>query len=183
MAEVKINLLKKRRGITESQYIAERRAFIASVIVILVVVLIATVFFVLQILSSRQLDNVEADISAVEEKLIGLNDASIRQLYLKNRLDMVSMFFDSRVEDREALQQVFSLDMPGVVITGASFESEDTVALQLTADSVLALDSAYLYFENEDTYFVESINRGITKNEDNTYTMRLDLTLPTGGNS
>lgn len=180
---ININLLKKRRGITESQYILEKKIFMWSVVVFVILVIVAIAFFVLQYLSTRKLSETEVEIRQVENQLSGLESINNSQLYLKNRLNLISGYFDSRYQDREALQRIFSIDLPGVAVLGASFESENTILIRVNSDNVISFDSLYRFFEEDETFFSQVINRGVGRTENGAYTMQIELTIPSGENT
>lgn len=177
---LRVNLLKRRRRITEKQYQLENKLFRYSVVFVFVVIAITTSLYAWQFITSRKLISVQAEFSQAEARLEGLQDASIRQLYLKNRLELIDVYFGDSVASREALQNLFSLDLPGVNILNASFESETQLSIRLQADTVLALESVFLYFQETDTFFTQAVNTGVNRLDDSTYTMQVELTVPKG---
>ena len=178
--DIGINLLKRRSGITQKQYILEKKVFTWSIISFVLVVVVSIVIFVMNLLNTRKLENVEEGIAEMNAKFAGMQEANFRQLYLKNRLGLIESFFTSRVASREALQRVFSIDVPGVNVAGVSFEGETVIKLQLNAFNINSLSDVYEYFEAEDGFFIQVVNRGVSRNDVGEYVMQLELTLPKG---
>lgn len=179
--ELGINLLKKQTGLTQSQYEMEEKLFRSSIMVFLVVVVVSVGLFAWQLVVSAQLRNTQREIETTERQLVGLQSASEKQLYIKKRLELIGAFLSSRVNTREAIQQIFSIDVEGVTISNASFEDERTVNMSVTAVNVLSLDAAYDYFEQRDLFFPQVINKGVSRSELGDYTMTIELTIPFEG--
>lgn len=179
--ELGINLLKKPTGLTQSQYELEEKLLRSSVVVFLVIVVISIALFAWQLITTAQLNNTKREIETTERQLVGLKDASDKQLYIKKRLELIGEFLNSRVNTREAIQQVFSIDVDGVTISSASFEDEKTITMTVSAVNVLALDEVYAYFEQRDLFFPQIINRGVSRTDEGDYTMTLELTIPFEG--
>ena len=177
MAELKINLLKKRRAISEKEYLREKKLFIMALTGFLSLFLVMSVFFGLQMFNLWQLKKVKAKVSKAEARLTDLKPVTQGQLYLRSRLDLVRDFLKSRVKGREAVERVFSLNLPGVVVASVSFGDKQILRMRLKATSAMALDEAFKWLE-EDNFFLQAVNRGISRLEDGSYTMQLELTMP-----
>lgn len=175
-----VNLLKRKRSISEKQYQLENKFFRYSLVFVFVVIAITVSLFVWQFATSRSLVVVQSELTQAEARLEGLKDASVRQLYLKSRLKLIEAYFGDSVASRDALQNLYSLDLPGVVIVNASFESETLLSINVQADSVITLENVFLYFQETDAFFTQAVNGGVIRVEDGTYTMKVDLTVPQG---
>lgn len=176
--ELGINLLKKRSAISRKQRQLEKKLFGWSMVVFVVVVVSSIVIFVMNLLAVRNLEKTETEIKRINSELVGLQEANFRQLYLKNRLQLVGDFFRSRISGREAIQRIFSIDIPGVTISGVTFESDTELALQLDSKNIHPLNEAYEYFGGVETFFPQVINRGVSRMDEGEYIMQLDLIMP-----
>jgi len=179
--DISINLLKQPTGLTQSQYEKEEKIFRSSIIVFLTVIVLTIALFAWQFFTTSQLKSTQREIETTERQLSGLKDANDKQLYLKTRLQIIGEFLNSRINVREAIQQIFSIDIEGVSITGASFENERVVSLSLSSSNVLSLDKAYDYFEDQDLFFPQVINNGVNRTDLGDYSMTLELTIPFEG--
>ena len=176
---IQINLLKKSTGLTEKQYVLERRIFVVSLVSFIFVVVLSALVFGWNLYTVRSVSSVEEKVSRKEAEFSELKDASYKQLYIKSRLKIIDEFFKDRVLIRESLKRVFSIDIDGVFISSVSFENNEVIGLQVVADDVLILDSVFDYFREEDSFFVQVVNNGTSRSDEGIYSMRLSMTLPT----
>ncbi len=179
MGDLRINLLKKKRAISEAEYLKEKKIFVISLTLFLGLFLIMCVFFGLQMFELWQLKKTKTQIEKAEMRLSDLKVITQNQLYLRSRLDLVEDFLNSRVKGREAIERVFSLKIPGVVVANVSFADNQILKLRLNAVSVIALEETFNWFKHDD-FFLQVVNRGVSKLENGHYTMQLELTMPKG---
>ncbi len=179
MGKLEINLLKTRRAISEKEYLRERKMFVISLTTFLSLFLIMSVFFGLQMFELWQVKKTKTQVNKAEARLADLNIVTQNQLYLRSRLDLVRDFLKTRVRGREAVERVFSLNVPGVVVASVSFGDKQILRVRLNAVSVIALDETFRWLKSDD-FFLQVINRGVSKLENGEYTMQLELTMPQG---
>ncbi len=180
MSDLKINFLKKRRAISEKEYLRERKLFVISLTGFLGLFVVMLVLFGLQFFNLWQIKKTKAKLDKAESKLAGLKEVSARQLYLRSRLDIVKDFLNSRVKSREAIEKIFSLDIPGVVVANVTFVDEQDIMASLEANSVIALSRAFEWFK-ESNFFIQVVNKGVSKLVNGSYTAQLILTIPREG--
>ncbi len=179
--DISVNLLKKRRGISEKLWQTEYKLFRSVVVAFLVLTVVVLVVFLWTLLLSRRISAVVQDSEKVRAQFAGLEGANVQQLYLKNRLKLLQQFFLERVSTREALERVFAIDIPGVVVLDVSFETDTLISMRIGALGVGELEKAYEFFsEAEDMFFNKVVNRGVTRVDDGSYTMEIELTVPKG---
>jgi hypothetical protein len=176
---LKINLLKKTRILSEAQYKLESRIFLGSLSVLGIILLLAMGLFSWQYFVSARLNNLENRIAQANGQLKGLETANVQQLYIKSRLQLVSSFLESRAETREALQRVFAIPIDGVNVSAINFETEQVLAMQMSANSIVSFDKAYEFLENDRDFFRQIVNKGVSRGQDGVYIISLELTLPT----
>jgi len=131
-----------------------------------------------QVFVSVQLRSVEKKIADANMQLSGLSAASTQQLYIKSRLQMITNFLQGRAETREALQRVFSIPVVGANVSSVSFDDQSVLKMQVMADSIKSFDDVYKYFENSKDFFTQTVNNGVSRSQDGTYSMSMLLTLP-----
>ncbi len=175
--DLKINLLKKRRAISEKEYLRERKMFVFALTGFLGLFLLMSVFFGLEMFDLWKLKKTKNRVAKAESRLSELQLVTKGQLYLRSRLNLVKDFLDSRVKGREAVERVFSLNLPGVVVSGVSFTDNQVLEVRLRAKSVSALDEAFQWLKN-DNFFLQVVNRGVSRMENGSYDMQLELTMP-----
>ena len=93
----------------------------------------------------------------------------------------MSTYLDNRSIAREALQRVFSLSIPGSEITGASFPTDMTLAVQVTADNIVSLNQVIAYYQADNGLFTQVVSNGIQRVKGGSYQLQLILTLPKNG--
>ena len=148
-----------------------------SLTVFLSLFLVMVVFFGFQLWHSWQIKRVKVEISKIETKLSGLQEVTQSQLYLRSRLNLIRGFLGSRVKSRESIERVFSLDLPGVVVANAFFVDEQVLNVRLETDSVEALSRSFQWLKDDD-FFLQAVNRGVSRLSSGGYTMQVELTIP-----
>jgi hypothetical protein len=180
MVDIRTNLLKHRQTLSEKDYQREREilrwSVVTTIIVVVVVAALATWDFIL----SNQLTGIKTEIEHLNGRMQGLVTASAQQIYLKNRLKLVTGFLSDRSLVREGLQRVFSTNIPGTHIASVSFLTPIVMGLQVQADSVKTLNDALAYYQADAGYFTQVVSRGLSRSKDGSYQLFLELTLPTG---
>ncbi len=180
MVDIHTNLLKHRQTLSEKDYLHEREALRWSVMGMIVVVVIVVSLAVWDLILSRQLSAIQAEVTGLNGQMQGLVTASAQQIYLKSRLKLVTGFLNDRSLVREALQRIFSTNIQGTHISGVSFLTPIVMNLQVQADSVTSLKSVVDYYEADSGYFTQVVSRGLSRSKDGSYQLSLELTLPTG---
>lgn len=175
---IKINLLKNRHTLSEAEYQRELKYYKYSMIVAVAVVVITTAVSIWQFVLTRQLNSLEAKIGKSTQELLGLSEANAKQVYLKSRLKLITSFLNDRSIARQSLQRIFSIDIPGVSVSGARFESENVIHMQALAEDILAFTKLVDYFEQDSDFFIQVVSRGISRQQDGKYQMDLLLTIP-----
>lgn len=175
---LKINLIKNRHTLSEKDYQRERTYFRYASIFAVTVTVITVAVSLWQFVLTRELSQIENSITTATQQLQGFAEANAKQIYLKSRLKLISSFLDDREVARQAIQKVFSIQIPGVSISGLSFETENTLDIQATAHDVLAFGQLIDYVSRDDGFFLQIISRNVTRNESGEYVMNLLLTIP-----
>lgn len=177
---VTINLLKNRHTLSEAEYQRERNFYRYAMLSLVMVMVVTVAISIWQLVLSRELASLESSIGASTKELAGLSSANAKQIYLKSRLKLITAFLDDRSVARQALQRIFSINIPGVSVSGASFESESVLSVQATANDVLSLSQLIDYLTNDNDFFLQIVSRGITRLPDGKYQMDVSLTIPKG---
>lgn len=177
---VKINLLKNRHTLSEAEYQRERLYYRYAVTGLTIAVVITVAVSIWQFMLTRQLNSLEESIGQSSQKLVGLAEANAKQIYLKSRLKLITSFLDDRSVARQSVQRVFSISVPGVSVSSATFESDSVLRIQASAADVLSFSDLVDYLENEDEFFLQVVSRGVTRLQDGSYQMDLALTIPKG---
>ena len=173
-----VNLLKDKYTLSEKDYQQEKQYLQYAVVVFTFVFVITSALGLWSLFLSRRLSLVESDISRMTSQLTNLADASAQQIYLKSRLNLITAFLTGRSVEREAIQKVFSFSLPGVVVSGAGFEGENAIKVQLSAASVESLSGAIEYLSTSTSFFTQVVNLGISRGVEGEYQMQLLLTIP-----
>lgn len=177
---VNVNLIKNRHSISEAEYQKERLLFRSATILAVVVVVITLAVSIWQFILTVTLNRIETEVEASSRELQSLSEASAMQIYLKSRLNLITSFLDDRSISREAMQKVFAVDIPGVTISGLSFEDDNLISLRATATSVLAFSQLVDFVSQRNDFFLQVVSQGVSRSEDGNYEMTLLLTLPKG---
>ena len=181
MVNVSVNLLKNHRTLSERDYLRERQIFRLSVLVLVIAVFITIALSIWNFWLSRRLVDIESAISTASKEMQSLTEANAQQIYLKSRLKLITTFLDERSVSREALQSVFSLNIPGATISSAAFLSDSVIAIQVTAGSATILNNVVAYYQGDSSFFTQVVSRGVSRSKDGTYQLELELTIPKGG--
>lgn len=175
---MKINLLKDRRVLTEKEYTQERNVLRWSAVALSIVTVLGIAVFLWNMILSGRLSTIESSITKASKELSGLAEANAEQIYIKNRLQLISGFLAERQVAREALQQVLTLTIPGVTIGGISTDEDGEIVVSVLADNLDALNSTINYYKGQNSFFTQSVSRGITRDKDGKYTMNVGLQIP-----
>lgn len=175
---IAINLLKDKYSLSEKDYQKEKQYLQYSAVMFAFIFVVSTSMGLWSLFLSRRLSLAEADISRATAELANLADANAQQIYLKSRLNLITSFLSGRSVEREAMQKVFSIDIPGVVVSGAGFEGENTIRMQLTASNVESFAQAVDYLSKSSSFFTQVVSSGISRTQDSKYQMQILLTIP-----
>jgi len=180
MVDVRTNLLKNRRTLSEKDYQYERGLLKVSVISIVVIGVVVIAISVWNLVLTQKLSRIEKALTETSKTMQGFTLASAQQIYLKSRLNLVTGFLNERGVARQSLQKVFSTNIVGTHVGGVVFESESVLSIEYEADSSRALDKLIAYYEKDTEYFTQAITSGITRSKEGHYQMNVNLTLPQG---
>jgi len=181
MVDIKTNLLKNRRSLSEKDYQKERGYLQKSVISLVVVMIIVIALSAWNLVLTSKLSNIEDSLKAANKEMQGLTQASAEQIYLKSRLGLVTGFLSSRTDARQSLEKVLATDIPGTHISKLAFEDELTLGVAYEASSSGDLNKLLTYYETDNGYFTQVVNKGITRTENASYNINMTLKLPKGG--
>lgn len=181
MVDIRTNLLKNRRTLSEKDYAFERNLFRWAIFALIVVVVGVLALSIWNLVLTRKLSGIEGELTKSSKELQGLSDASAQQVYLKSRLKLVTEFLADRSVDRESLQKIFLANIDGAHVTGVSFESESQIAVSYIANETFSLGRLLSYYESDTGYFTQAVSKGITRSPDGSYQMSVLLTMPGGG--
>lgn len=173
-----INLLKRRHTLSEREYQREQDLYRYSLIGFIMIVVLTLSLVTYQLFLTSRLKSIEMAIAQATKELVGYTDANAKQIYLKSRLKLITSFLDARSVSREALQNIFSIVIPGVVLSGVSFESNNLILVKFVADNVLVLSQLLDYLSQEEGFFVQTVSRGITRASAGEYQLQVELTIP-----
>ncbi len=180
MTNIKINLLKNRRVLSEKDFQKERQYLHWSVVGFIVVLGLTIALSIWNYLLASSLRKTEQAISTASTRLQGLAEANAQQVYLKNRLTMISKFLDERGVSREATQRIFSLSIPGTVVTSLSYVADNVIEAKVTAKDNKVLNEALKYYQTDGQFFPQVVSNGVLRLQDGSYELGLQFTLPTG---
>lgn len=177
---IAVNLLNDKHTLSESDYQHERKILQYSAMFFTVVVIVTMVVGIFSLFLTNKLNMIEDDIARGTNELKDLTVASAQQIYLKNRLQLITAFLDGRSVDREAMQRVFSFNIPGVVVSSVGFVNETTLGIQLTAETSAALTDALDSISAPSSFFTQVVSKGVSRAVDGSYQMQILLTVPRG---
>lgn len=180
MVDVRTNLLKNRRTLSEKDYQKGKDTLKWSVISLVVVVIMVVAISVWNFVLTSKLSSIDKATKEASKEMQGLTQASAQQVYLKSRLQLVTNFLSGRTLARESLQKIFTTTIPGVHIAGVTFESETILGVQYVSDSSAVLKDLLDYYSTDTGYFTQVVSRGLSRQKEGTYQMSLALTLPKG---
>lgn len=180
MVNVQINLLKKRRVLSEKEYQKEKEILQKSLVGLVIAVVIVVAFSTINLVMTSKLRMIEQNIVSATQEMQGLSLASVQQVYLKSRLKLVTDFLGDRSVTRESLQKLFSTSIVGVNVTGVTFEENSILGVQYIANSYPAIEELLSYYQADTGYFTQAISRGITRSKDGSYQISIALSMPKG---
>lgn len=181
MVDVRVNLLKNRKVLSEKDYQRERAILQWSVVAMVVVLVIVLALSVWTYILTKQLSTIEKQMVASSKEMQGLVQASAQQIYLKSRLQLVKGFLTDRSLMRKALQKILSTNIPNTHIAGLEFLDPTSLGVSVVADDVRSLDVLLTYFQGDTDYFTQVVSRGLTRTRDGSYQLNMELSLPPGG--
>lgn len=178
MVDVRTNLLKNKRILSEKDYQRERGYLRLAVIALITVVSLAVAISIWNFVLLRRLGGIEQKIVSTTKEMQGLVGASAQQVYLKSRLKLVTGFLAQRKVARESLEKVLSSSIPGTHISSVTFEGESRLKIEYGADSVVPLGKLLDYYQADTGYFVQVVSTGLSRTQDGSYQLSLLLSLP-----
>ncbi len=181
MIDIRTNLLKNRRTLSEKEYQKERNFVRWATFVLVVVVVGVLALSIWNLVLTRKLTGIEGELTKSSKELQGLSAASAQQVYLKSRLKLVTGFLAERSVDRESLQNIFSANIDGAHVTGVSFESDSQITVSYIAKATSSLDRLLNYYTSDTGYFTQAVSTGITRSPEGSYQMTVLLTMPGRG--
>ncbi len=172
-----INLLKKRKILSEKEFLREKKFLRYGIIGFVVVMVLVVVTLSYQLILSQKLVKLEEEIVQITSDVSKHAEASAQQIYLKSRLELISSFLDVRSVAREAIQEIFSINISGVVVSGVSFESDNIMSAQFNASDVLSLERILEYLQEDNGVFRQVVSQGIIRTGEGEYQLQVLLTL------
>lgn len=173
-----INLLKNRHSLSEKDYLREQEIFRYSLIGLVSMVVVSIAIVSYQFVLTNKLNRVEKGIKKSTSELMEYTEANAKQIYLKSRLQLISSFLEARSVSREAIENIFSLTIPGVTVSSMSFESDNVIKTQFTAKDVLVLESLVNYLSEDKGFFIQAVSEGISRTQEGEYQLQVMLTVP-----
>lgn len=180
MVDIRTNLLRNRRSLSEKEYQQERSYLRYSIVGMVIVVLVVVAFAIWNFVLNIKLTKIDTSLKAANKEMQGLVQASTEQIYLKTRLSLLTGFLSSRADARTSLEKVLSTEIPGTHISKLAFEDDITLGVSYVASSSADLNKLLSYYEEDTGYFTQIVNKGVGRQEDDTYQISLLLTLPKG---
>jgi len=178
MVDIKTNLLKNHRTLSEKDYRKEKNILKWAIVSLVMTGVIVVALSIWNIVLVAKLTGIEKDITSTSKDMQGLVQINSMQLYLKSRLQLITGFLAGRTVTREVLQKIFSTNIPGAHISSVSFESDKILAVTYLSDSIFTLKDLLNYYTNDTGYFTQTVSRGLSRQKDGTYQLLLALTLP-----
>lgn len=178
---IAINLLKDKFTLSEKEYQREKMYLQYAVVLFVIIFVVTIALALVSFFFSSRLATIEDEIARGTNELASYTEANAQQVYLKSRLQLITAFLDDRTITREAMQRIFSISIPGVVISGLGFESDNTVSVQMTADSASSLTAAIETLSQPTEFFTQVVSRGISRLTDGGYQVQVLLTIPRSG--
>lgn len=180
MVDVRTNLLKNRRTLSEKDYQREKQILNKALIALGSVIVVVVGISIWNLIVTQKLSKIEDGLTQASKQMQGLVDASAKQVYLKARLQLVTKFLADRTVARESLEKVFSTAFAGVHVTAVGFVGTSAIEVTYISDNVAALSDLLKYYEADTGYFVQATSKGITRTKDGSYSIILVLKLPQG---
>lgn len=178
MVDVRTNLLKNRRTLSEKDYQKERDYLQKSIIGLVVVVVVVVAISAWNLFLTSKLSGIEKAVTAASKELQGLSLASAQQVYLKSRLALVTGFLSERSTTRESLQKVLSTEVVGSHVSGLSFEDDLVLGVDYISDNITTLNDLLKFYQADTNYYTQVVSKGISRAKDGTYKLSLSLSLP-----
>lgn len=178
MVDIKTNLLKNRRSLSEKEYNQEKKYLQYSVVGLVLTVVVVAGISIWNFVLSSKLSNIEKSLTKVNQEMQGLVRASAEQIYLKSRLNLLTGFLSSRANTRKSLENVLNTEIPGTHISRLGFVDDVTLEVAYEASSSGDLATLLNYYEGDNGFFTEVINKGISKSDGKNYNLNLYLLLP-----
>ncbi len=178
MVNIKINLLKNRKSLSEKDYQKERAYFRRAIVGFVLVVVVAVSVSLWNFVLTLKLSDIEDALQSMNKEMQGLVQANAEQIYLKSRLTLVTGFLSGRTDARESLERVLSTEIPGTHISRLKFEDDTTLGVSYVASSSADLTKLLGYYEADNSYFTQVINKGVSRANDKSYQISLLLNLP-----
>ena len=158
MVDVRTNLLKNRRTLSEKDYQKERSLLQKSVVGIVVAAVIVVSLSVWNLFLANKLSGIETAVTAASKELQGLSQASAQQIYLKSRLNLVTGFLGERTDARESLQKILAINVGGSHLSGLSFENESMLGVEYVSTNITALNDLLKYYQSDTGYFTQVVS-------------------------
>ena len=181
MVDVRTNLLKGRKILSEKDYQKEQTYLRYSIFLMIGVIVVVVTLSLWSFVLTKQLSEVDNQIVQVRKEMQGLTEASVQQVYLKTRLKLITGFLQDRSYTREALQKILSTSISNTHIAGLNFQDDVTLEVQYVADNAESLSKLLDYYQKDTNYYTQAVSRGISRSRTGTYQLTLILTLPKGG--
>lgn len=180
MVDVRTNLLKNHRTLSEKEYQKEREYLRYSVVALVIVTTIVIALSAWNLFLTSKMKGIEEDMTKASQEMQGLVQASAQQIYLISRLKYVTGFLADRSVNREAMQKILSTTIPGTHVSGVTFEDDRNIDVQYIASDTLALESLLDYYTADTEFFTQAVSRGVSRPKDGTYQITMGLQIPKG---
>jgi len=178
MVDVKTNLLKNRKSLSEKEYNQEKKYLQYSVVGLVLSVVVVSGISIWNFMLSSKLASIEKALTNANKEMQGLVQASAEQIYLKSRLNLLTGFLSSRANTRKSLENVLNAEIPGTHLSKIGFRDDITLAVTYEASTSGSLADLLKYYETDNGFFTEVVNNGIATSEGEKYNLNLYLTLP-----
>ena len=180
-AKLQINLLKSHRVLSEKDYIKEYSIFKLAIVSLIVAIIVVLSLGAWNWIVTRELLDVEKAITAASNQIKGLAKANAEHVYVKSRLNLVNKFMDEQEITRESLQQVLSIQIPGLAVGGIIFEDDKTIKLTMIARDQVALSQAIDHYKKNEQYFSQVSVESLSRDANGRYEMTVKLLMPQTG--
>lgn len=180
MVDIRTNLLKNRSTLSEKDFLREHGLLRIATGAVATTIIAVVVLSIWNYLMTGQLEQIEAEIVATTEEMQGLVLANTAQVYLKNRLSLVTSFLDEREVTRESMQTLLSTEIPGTHVAGVAFEGETLLNVSYVSSNSESLAALLKHYEGDTQYFTQATSNGITRSKDGNYQTSLTLVIPKG---
>jgi hypothetical protein len=178
MVDIKTNLLKNRRTLSEKEYQKEQNYLRFSIVSLVVVVVVIVAVSIWNFVLTSKLSSIENSITSTNKQMQGLSQASAQQIYLKSRLNLLTGFLSDRSVARESLQKILSTDIAGTHLSNLGFVDDATLGVSYVASNSANLSDLVKYYESDTGYYPQVVSTGVSRADDSSYQLSLLLTLP-----